>query len=86
MCESFFKATLCISNGPINKAFALVDDTGNFGGNDRRGKHEAYNKTDQDDEIYVKEHIESFPTVESHYCRKTSSKLYLQNDLSIAKM
>lgn len=77
---------LDISNGPINKAFSVVSNMGNFEGEDRRGKHEAYNKTNQADEDYVKQHIECFPTVESHYCRKTSSKLYLESSLSISKM
>lgn len=34
----------------------------------------------------VRTHIEMFPKVESHYCRESSSKLYLYQDLNIAKM
>lgn len=86
VCELFFKNTLCISNGPINKAFSEVGTSGSFIGQDRRGKHEPVNKTKEIDVEIVKEHIEAFPKMESHYCRKTSSKMYLESNLSISKM
>ena len=34
----------------------------------------------------VRDHIMPFPTVESHYCRKTSSKVYLEKGLSLKSM
>lgn len=34
----------------------------------------------------VIDHIKSFPTVESHYCRSSSTRQYLQPGLSVAKM
>lgn len=86
VCEKFFKATLCISNGPIIKALTSVGSAGNYEGDDRRGKHEPYNKTKQEDVDFVKQHIQAFPTMESHYCRKTSSKSYLDSTLTISKM
>lgn len=86
VCEKIFRATLCISNGPINKAFSGVGNSGVYEEEDRRRNIAPPNKTCQDDEDYVKQHIESFPTMESHYSRKTSSKLYLASNLSIPKM
>lgn len=36
---------------------------------------------------FVIEHIKLFPVVESHYCRKSSRRLYLANDIeSVAQM
>ena len=36
--------------------------------------------------MHVRQHIRSFETVESHYCRRDSKKLYLPQDLSLSKM
>ena len=53
---------------------------------DLHGKHPPTNKTPTAQVSYVKQHIESFPVVDSHYCRKDSSKGYLDNNLSIRVM
>lgn len=42
---------------------------------DKRGRNPGMYKTSEDDRQFVREHIKSFPTVDSHYCRKT----YLEN-------
>jgi len=34
----------------------------------------------------VKEHIKSFPTVESHYCRKDTQRQYLDSKLTVNRM
>lgn len=39
----------------------------------------------KDDRQFVREHSKPFPTVESHYCRKNTSRKYLEKDLSINK-
>ena len=44
------------------------------------------NKTPPEAELEVKRHIESFPTLESHYARKDSQRKYLPGDLNVAKM
>ena len=54
--------------------------------NDKRGNHQPHNKTPTQDRDIVRQHIESFPTMESHYTRKDSIKQYLSCDLSIRKM
>lgn len=39
----------------------------------------------KNDRQFVREHSKPFPTVESHYCRKNTSRKYLEKDLSINK-
>lgn len=85
VCQKFFEKTLNISNGPINKAF-LGAPEGVFVADDNRGRRSPHNKTKDEDVAFVKRHIEMFPTMESHYCRKNSQRRYLDAKLSIAKM
>lgn len=54
---------------------------------DRRGKHEPKNKTTPEQINEFKNFIDSLPAVPSHYCRSSSSKLYLPSDIkSIANL
>jgi len=34
----------------------------------------------------MKQHIQSYPTMDSHYCRASSSRKYLDSRLTIKKM
>ncbi|CAG9838458.1 unnamed protein product [Diabrotica balteata] len=86
VCKKFFLKTLCISHGPVDHALKGKNQNGLFNMKDKRGKHAPYNKTPDILVQKVKEHIESFPTMESHYCRKSSNRLYLDPNLSISKM
>lgn len=85
-CANFFRKTLCISNGPIETALKGKDSSGTFQGVDRRGRKTPGNKTSEEQISLVKEHIESFPVMESHYVRQSSKKKYLDSRLSILKM
>ena len=51
-----------------------------------RGKHRPYNKTTDQAIKNVKQHIESFLVMASHYSRKDLKNIYLESGLSIAKM
>lgn len=46
----------------------------------------AKNKTTEAQTDHVKNHIGSFPKMESHYCRKNFKKLYLAPDLNVTTM
>lgn len=70
----FFKKTLCISHGSVDKALAGVDEAGILSGTDQRGNRASPNKTDLLAIQRVESQIDSFPTVESYYCRKTTKK------------
>lgn len=86
VCQKFFTATLCISNGPINTAVRGRSENKLFIEYDKRGKHCPSNKTSVEDFNEIKIHINSFPVVESHYARKSTKRLYLDEKLSISKM
>ena len=59
---------------------------GRFSGNENRGKHTPYNKTEQTKLLRIREHNESFPKVGSHYIRKTSTRQCLGPELNISRM
>jgi hypothetical protein len=86
VCKIFFLKTLSISNRAVLIAISGKTDTGVFGGVDNRGRQAPKNKSSDETMKYVKDHIESFPRTESHYCRKDTSRQYLDSKLNITKM
>lgn len=86
VCKMFFLKTLHISHGPIDKALKGANEIRIFSKPDKRGRNTPSNKTPEELIRKVKNHIESFPTIESHYCRKTSQRQYLDLALTITKM
>lgn len=82
VCKNLFLNTLHVSDCAISvlakkKKREFVD---------MRGKHGMQRKVDAEIATLIKEHIESFPAVESHYTRAKSQRLYLSSDLTITKM
>lgn len=59
---------------------------GIFVGGDNGGKKSSVNRTPDVDRNFIKEQIQSFPTVSSHYTRKDSNRQYLSANLSLPKM
>jgi hypothetical protein len=59
---------------------------GTFEGTDKRGKHTPANKTSDETLDSIRQHIMSFPIMDSHYKRKDTNRKCLQHDLSITKM
>ncbi|GFR92438.1 7-cyano-7-deazaguanine tRNA-ribosyltransferase [Elysia marginata] len=88
VCQKFFLSTLIlnISSGPIDKAINGKSDGSAFNEKDQRGRHKAWNKTPEEKIQAVKDHINMFPRIESHYTRKSSKRMYPDPNLSIAKM
>lgn len=86
VCKDFFLKTENISNGPVNEALRYKDEFGNYTGKDGRGSRVPINKTSTESEQKVVDHINTFPRLESHYCRKKLKRQYLDSKLTIAKM
>ena len=53
---------------------------------DGRGKHDKHAKVSDKQKNGFIPHIDSFPVIESHYCRAKTNKKYLEAGLSIQKM
>ena len=85
VCKSFFLRTLDIGKKTVDYALKKQQH-GTFQGTDLRGKKPSKNKTSEETVNFVRDHKESFPTVKSHYTRKTSKRQYLNGDLNITKM
>ena len=83
VCKVFFMNTLAITNKSVRTAVLKISDGMVLP--DRRGKHVKTVVSD-DDKAFVKQHIESFPRLPSHYCRKRSVKEYLSPQLNVQKM
>ncbi|XP_077295738.1 uncharacterized protein LOC143917974 [Arctopsyche grandis] len=86
VCQTFFRSTLSISPDIILNAFQHKGPLGTYGGIDGRGKKPPANKTSPDILAFAKRHIESFPTMELNYYKKSTKRKYLDGTLSITKM
>lgn len=85
MCKSFFINTLSISHQTVYTALEKSKPEENF--TDKRGRHENRpRKMPILTEESIIKHIQLFPTVESHYVRKDSSRKYLSELLNISNM
>lgn len=86
VCKSFFLKTINISDTVVVNCKKKVRLLQNIG-EDLRGKAQASRKTIDKDVIdRIHQHIKRFPMVESHYCRKSTNRMYLQSDLNLTKM
>lgn len=86
VCRQFFLTTLDISRQRIYYFFKINfnSETG-VAQSPTKGKH-IKNQTHPSVIRSVTDHIKSFPTVESHYCRENTNKNYLDQSLSITLM
>lgn len=83
VCRKFFMATLNVTDAIIRSSTITKGNEYGIIQKDQRGKHIPHNKLLDSEEEFIKKHIESFPAVESHYCRKTSNKKYIDSSLNV---
>ncbi|CAG9791657.1 unnamed protein product [Diatraea saccharalis] len=85
VCRLFFKNTLNVTHQTIYTALEKAQSADGF--HDQRGRHKNRpRRMTTYTEDSIKNHIELFPTIESHYVREKSQKLYLSTHLNISKM
>ena len=87
VCKQFYVDTLDVSHAIIDTALKSRKPFSQTTSNDRRGKQSNRpNVIPSAVKNDIRSHINSFPRVESHYCRKNSSKEYLEANLNLTKM
>lgn len=85
VCQKFFLSTFNITETFVRYCLKKISDTGVVD-IDHRGKHIPHNKILDETRQFIKEHINSFPRMPSHYVRKDTKKEYLDQELSLSKM
>lgn len=85
VCKEFYLTTLDISQRRISYYHDHKDKSTGLPKSDARGKHIKKCVPEAKKE-FVREHIRSFPRVESHYCRSKTKKEYLESTLTLQKM
>lgn len=86
VCKPFYLGTLSISQKPVYTAHNTKNVLTNTPAQDQRGKNNNSRRVPDGNPVLARQHIESFPTVESHYCRANTKRKYLGSHLSISKM
>lgn len=85
VCKNFYLDTYHISQTPVYNAHKNKCDVTGTAQQNMRGR--AHTKKIPDDKVTeIMIHINSFPRVESHYCRAKTGRQYLEPNLNITKM
>lgn len=86
VCKKFFLSTFAVSDGRLTRALSKFR-AGHVPGVDLRGKHVAAQKITPEQIQSVKDHINEFPSFQSHYTRKDNpNRKYLSPELNLSKM
>lgn len=86
VCRKFFLNTLDITKRRIYYCFeTLVNSKTGTPVPIKKGKN-VKKVTDESKLKEIREHINSFETVDSHYCRSNTQKQYLESNLNLTKM
>lgn len=82
VCKSFFLSTLCISSQMI----AYNRKRAENGVRSKAARPPAHNRICDVARQSVKDHINSFYRIESHYCRSSTQREYLEATLNKTRM
>lgn len=86
VCKMMFLSTLNITDKKTRILSAKIVKNYGISFEDRRIENGGQNRIPIEHIKYIENHINSFPAYTSHYGREKSSKMYLSNDLTIARM
>jgi len=83
VCKEFYLGVLQISDSRVRRFYEKSAEGTQY--RDMRGRFNKV-RTEFDSLQYVRDHINSFARVPSHYCRSSTSKEYLESGLSVKMM
>ena len=83
VCKSFYLATLATSQKVVYNVHEKKDSVSGVIKSDGRGKHDSHFKIKDEDQQFVIDLINSFPVMDSHYCRAKTNKKYLKYELGL---
>lgn len=88
VCKKFFLGTFGISEKFLRRCVKseFQEPSTSIVKPDQRRKNKNSKRVTAEQLGFIHDHIKSFPAVESHYCRKSTKKLYLDANLSLRKM
>lgn len=86
VCRRLFINTLGISERTVRTVLAKCESTGVIKKDRRGGRCSADIVKDEANRKLIRDHINRFQRVESHYCRKDTTREYLHSDLTLRKM
>ncbi|XP_072395046.1 uncharacterized protein [Diabrotica undecimpunctata] len=88
VCKLFFIATLAINHKVISTVFRKLNlcDSCRVLENDKRGRHGNHYKISENVKNNVRNHINSIPRIESHYCRANISKEFIDGSKTITDL
>ncbi|CAH1107460.1 unnamed protein product [Psylliodes chrysocephalus] len=84
VCQKYFCATFAFSFQVVETALKYRGDSGVYVGFDHRKERPAPNVTSAEQVRHIKTHIDMFPRMASHYCRRDTKRQYLASDLNIS--
>nr|CAI5822941.1 unnamed protein product [Callosobruchus analis] len=85
VCKSYFLGTLSISQKSIYTVYMNSRNVGNTPARSVQGKHTKHS-IPEDAKQLIRDHIESVPKIDSHYCRADTTRQYMESSLNIAKL
>ncbi|KAB0790124.1 hypothetical protein PPYR_15557 [Photinus pyralis] len=87
VCKYFFLQTLDISEKMVRTSVEKsARNAAGIPSPDKRGRHTPANKHAEDEIVFAINHIDSFPRVPAHWCRRDTKKEYLETILNKEKM
>ena len=85
VCKQYYLDTVSVSQKVIYNVHEKKNPITGTPKSDGRGKHPK-KVINQERKQLLRDHIRSFPVVESHYCRSSTKKQYLESQLNLQKM